>query len=549
MTRQQKRFQQRKRDKIKKSPYPNVQDGIDKVLECYKKFIDSNYRHMIVNLGSYTQVGKTDTIVGAVEQSYNENYSKNGKLPEALVTTLYGLKQITGQISRDFEEVLNGHFVKLHTLHKKVKKNENILTIEGEECNIVIFDECEYGIDCKNLPTQFKVVLDSILNDSNNSCFIICVGATNYSLANASTKMKVPVENIFIEPGEDYFGVPTLLENGKNGLYHIELPEEIEFKNGNLPNRLRDELIEVRDDKSGYRNCVVIRDKGRNNKNAKLLQTNIDSEVGGFKTYIVSEEAATGSGYTLSEIANQYLKMGRKGHKVCIIVIGIFSAGYRISPNYKECVGLVVETSKPSASVVQGLVGRMTGYDFETEGLKIMCKWDHIVQMEKYVEDNFRNPVNLFLPFVSKASTSMSGKGKKECYVDVELVEKIFLGKEHRHLLSNRKGHHLTSAVSKIKTNTANQFNFHRDEIKLTARMDIRKFDWQTFTKGELPQQYISTQGTWAAHTKITDYNSTKLFGFIPDEETMYLYRHTDGGKVKFRESADNVCNTSAFAQ
>ncbi len=547
MTRQQKRLMQRRSKKIKKSPYPNVQDGIDKVLECYKKFIDGNYRHMIVNLGSYTQVGKTDTIVGAVEQSYNENYSKNGKLPEALVTTLYSLKQITGQISRDFEKVLNGHFVKLHTLHKKVKKNENILTIEGEECNIVIFDECEYGIDCSTVPTQFKVVLDSILNDPNNSCFIICVGATNYSLAHASTNMNIPVENIFIEPGEGYFGVPTMLKHGKNGLYHIELPEEIEFKNGNLPSRLRDELIEVRDDESGYRNCVIIRDKARNNKNANLLRTNIDSEVGGFKTYIVSEEEVKGCGYTLSELSNQYLKMGRKGHKVCIIVIGIFSAGYRIIPEYKDCVGLVVETSKPSASVVQGLVGRMTGYDFETEGLKIMCKWDHIVQMEKYVDDNFRNPVKQFVPIVSKASTSMSGKRQLTPYIDVELVEKVFLTKKQKSLVDNRAGKNLSSGVSSIKNDISKQYNLDRNAIRMTARKEIRTFRWQTFDNGKLPQKYISTQGTWAGASRITDYNSTELFGFIPDGETMYLYRHTDGGKVKYHESADNVSNTSAF--
>ena len=191
----------------------------------------------------------------------------------------------------------------------------------------------------------------------------------------------------------------------------------------------------------------------------------------------------------------------------------------------------------------------MTGYDFETEGLKIMCKWDHIVQMEKYVEDNFRSPVKQFVPIVSKASTSMSGKRQLTPYIDVELVEKIFLNKKQKSLVADKVGQELSSGVSSIKNDIAKQYNLDKHEIKMTARKEIRTFGWQTFDNGRLPQKYISTQGTWAGASRITDYSSTELFGFIPDGETMYLYRNTDGGKVKFHESAENVSNTSAFVQ
>ena len=364
-------------------------------IKCAKEIIDAfkNQKIMNVFVHAHTQCGKTGTAVSVIDQylKYTE-YDKDLLIPPDNIYVISGLSsnEWKDQTKERFPENLRDniyHRDKLTTeFLKKILNKKNIL---------IILDEIQLA--AKNNQTLNKVFKEagfySLEKLYKYDIKIINFSATPNGVLNDILDWEENSKIIKLSPGEGYKGCIDLLEEKRvfqyKNLEKIENVKEIKQKiiDHFINSEETNEAVEqwgpdFEELKNEYNKCInpkyhIIRTPNANKQDIVIYNLNTVFD----NPYIIKYDRENKKDKNI----NDYLKDKPEEHTFILL-----KEMMRCSKTWatKTYIGVVYErwtksTTKDDSVIIQGLLGRCTGYNCNNSNYIIFT---HIKSIESYKE-------------------------------------------------------------------------------------------------------------------------------------------------------------------
>ena len=397
--------------------YPNEIKAGEAIKQAYDRHKMSNNRVTIVSVDGKLQAGKTGSYKYGL-RLISDNHPNNLRPIPMTALTTYSLTDLNNQLSADLQDLDDIVDVKKITKLSSNIKKENLSELGCLRGGIMVLDEGEYGLVSathnKGESGRVEALIEYLIH-TNESYFILVIGATNYSLeiADKYGDLTVHKEQVVIEPGDGYRGIEEMVNSNKfhdmnkvsnNGLLSKPVLNLLGWELNNNPFGIH--MLRADDRKQ------LTADNWKEQLEGEFKHPKYNVEV--FAIYSGQTD------YDISSKLKEVLKLGRSKN-VIIIVCGAMAAGYRMNQRLKKIIRFVLDTSSIHSTLVQGLIGRACGYDLDYMPTIISKK----AACQTYLDyQNSIRGMGDFKPMGGKTSTHLSSKNEF-----VEFVGSKYIGK------------------------------------------------------------------------------------------------------------------------
>jgi hypothetical protein len=355
------------------------------------------------------QSGKTETLNGvamrfltffensAVVYVSNPNDSDlkeqtKGRFNKFLISSFSYIKE---EMVRPENREKRTKFIFNPDLKEGSQKYADIVDFCKNKTVLVIFDECHLALHQKGRNHEFLQAIGAVPIDKsssqwkNKNVYILWCSATafpqiNFKQSRESQNLsEIGWAQTVLEPGEDYRGIKDIALSGR-------FMECMPYWDSTNPNKLSLDFVTSLKNTHGKGNVVLIRCNNRRNNQLKIELENLGYTV---QLYHSDRTKSVHSTTSLREaIENEHVEGFELREKPLIfIILGTLRQGATI-PTFNIAACYEGLSPRNGIAQLQGLIGRVCGYNKLKDKFPIYCSKEHINSYIDCLESNFTKP-------------------------------------------------------------------------------------------------------------------------------------------------------------